>query len=264
MGRTGDKMRADFRADVAKYYDMQQYSFDDVSFYKLHINPESRVLELGCGTGRVLLPLIECCGYIEGVDHSEGMLKICGDKLEAAGIPPSKARIGAADITNFDLGSRFDLITAPFRVIQNLETDAQFDGLFRCIRKHLAPDGECILNVFKPFSDRETLIKTWCRQEETFTRETPIEGGKVTQHDTRPRLDPETMVLYPELIYRLWQGNTVVDKQVLKIPMKCFWPEEFTELITSHGFTVTDKWGGYNGEPYGEGSELVVKFKDGQ
>lgn len=258
-------MRIDFRADVAKYYDLQQVPWDDVSFYKSQIvHPDTRVLELGCGTGRVLLPLVECCGYIEGIDLSEGMLKICNEKLEAAGIPPLKAKAGIADITDFDLGQCFDLIIAPFRVIQNLETDAQFDGLFRCIRKHLAPGGKCILNVFKPLSDRETLPNVWCRQEEKFTRETQVEGGKITQHDIRPRLDPKTMVLYPELIYRFWQGETMVDEQVLKIPMKCFWPDEFLELITSHGFTVIDKWGGYDGEPYGNGMELVVKFRDEQ
>lgn len=68
------------------------------------------------------------------------------------------------------------------------------------------------------------------------------------------------MVLYPELIYRLWQGETVVDEQVLKIPMKCFWPDEFLDLISSHGFVVLDTWGGYDGELYGKGPELVVKF----
>ncbi len=219
-------MRIDIRAEVAKYYDIQQVRFDDVSFYKSHIDPETRALELGCGTGRVLLPLAECCGYIEGVDISEEMLKICAQKLKAAGIPPSKARIGVADIADFDLGRRFDLVTAPFRVIQNLETDAQFDGLFRCIRKHLAPDGECILNVFKPFMDRETFAETWRRREEKFWQENTFEGGRVTTHDARPRVDPETMVLYPEIIYRLWQGDTMVDEQVLKIAMKCFWPDE--------------------------------------
>lgn len=141
-------MKADFRADVAKYYDLQQLPWDDVSFYRSQISDgETRVLELGCGTGRVLLPLAERCGYIEGIDLSEGMLRICREKLEAADIPPSKATTVVADITDFDLGQLFDLIIAPFRVIQNLETDAQFDGLFKCIREHLAPHGKCILNV---------------------------------------------------------------------------------------------------------------------
>ena len=72
-------------------------------------------------------------------------------------------------------------------------------------------------------------------------------------HDRCPRFDPVSMVRYTELIYRLWQGETMVDEQVLKISMRCFWPDEFLALISGRGFAIVDKWGGYDGEPYGDG-----------
>ena len=51
---------------------------------------------------------------------------------------------------------------------------------------------------------------------------------------------------------------------VLPIPMRCFYPDEFLDLIRSAGFTIAGSWGGYTGEPYGEGKELVVEFALGR
>jgi hypothetical protein len=76
-------------------------------------------------------------------------------------------------------------------------------------------------------------------------------------------MDPDRMILYPELIYRRYRGEALVDKAVLKIAMKCYYPEEFEQLITKQSFRVLGRWGGYEGEPYGQGSELVIQFTQG-
>jgi SAM-dependent methyltransferase len=221
------------------------------------------VLELGCGTGRVLLPLAAAAAYLHGLDRSKAMIAICQRKLEAAGIPATKAQVEVRDITNFVLDQKFDLIIAPYRVLQNLETDAAVDGLFQYVRQHLAPRGSCILNVFHPLGDPDTLRREWCTKEEKLCWEVPIKDGRVTCHDRRPRMDPVKLILYPELIYRRYQGDDLVDEATLKIAMRCYYPEEFVCLVVNHGFRVLQQWGGYAGEPYGKGSELVVQFTQG-
>ena len=155
------------------------------------------MLELGCGTGRVLLPLAEVCGYIHGLDISEAMVTLCREKLKAAGIVGTKAQVEVEDITNFALGRTFDLIFAPYRVLQNLETDAAVAGLFACVRQHVAPGGSCILNVFNPTRDPDTLRRDWCTESEKFCWEVAVEGGRVTCHDRRPRMDPVKLICLP-------------------------------------------------------------------
>jgi SAM-dependent methyltransferase len=254
-------MAIDIRTQAAKYYDAAPRMPDDLPFYKALIpSPDAHVLELGCGTGRVLVLLVGCCGYIHGVDVSEAMVSLCRMKLAAAHIPPTKAGVEVGDITNFHVGRTFHLIIAPYRVFQNLATDAEVDGLFRCVRTHLAPGGTCILNVFHPNRDPETLRREWCTETEMFAWEVAVEEGRVTCHERRPRMDPERLVLYPELIYRRHQGEALMDEAVLKIAMRCYYPAEFAKLIADHGFKVIDQWGGYAGERYGEGPELVVQF----
>jgi SAM-dependent methyltransferase len=250
----------DIRAEVARYYDLNPQVPSDVSFYAgLVPSPTASVLELGCGTGRVLVPLAEHCGFIQGIDRSEAMLAICQDKLRRANVAATaKAVVG--DITDFDFARTFDLIVAPYRVLQNLETDAQVDGLFRCLHRHLSPQATCVLNVFRPKSDSDELRRRWVTDQETLCWEVSIDGGRVTCHDRRPRIHPDALILYPELIWRRYVGQALVDEAVLRIPMRCYYPDEFSALIRQHGFRIINQWGGYAGEPYGAGPELIIQF----
>lgn len=257
-------MSIDIRSDAARYYDYSPNVPKDISFYVANIpSQNANVLELGCGTGRVTIPLSHYCNSIQGIDLSDAMISICQKKLEKEGIPSSKVAVEVGDITDFELNQKFDLIIAPFRVFQNLETDNEVKGFFDCVRKHLVPQGKCILNVFNPNKDRETLLREWCTEGENPSWEVMIDNGKVACYDRRPRMDKEKLILYPELIYRRYENEVVVDEAILKIIMRCYYPIEFEELITTHGFSIKNRWGGYNGELYGQGPELVLEFGDG-
>ena len=208
----------DTRASAAKYYDVNPDRPADVDFYRARIpSPDAEVLELGCGTGRVLIPLTGFCRYIHGIDASAAMLDICREKLRKGGVPAQQAPIQAGDIADFDLGRQFNLVIAPFRVLQNLETDTQVDGLFSSVGAHLAPGGTCILNVFNPNRSREAMKREWCDLNETQEWEVTVDGRRMTCHDRRPRLEPERVILYVELIYRTYEANALVEETILPI-----------------------------------------------
>ncbi len=251
----------DIRTAAAKYYDANPAAPKDLPFYQSRLGgPRSTILELGCGTGRVLLPLAQSCAYIYGIDVSETMLELCREKLRAAGVGEDRAAVHAADICAFSLERKFDLVIAPFRVLQNLETDAQVDGLLDCVRAQLAPGGRCILNVFRPIRDAEAMRAQWCAGE-ALQWQTEFGSGRLACYDRRPRMDAERRVLYPELVYRYYEGERLVDEALLKISMRYWYPDEFKDLLRSRGFEITGQWGGYAGEVYGEGPELVLEFK---
>lgn len=257
-------MRVDIRTEAARFYDINPNTPNDIPFYQsLAPSPPRSILELGCGTGRVTLPLIPYCRTIHGIDVSPAMISICRRKLIDAGTPPGRAQVEEGDITHFDAGRTFDFIIAPFRVLQNLETDAEVDGLFQCIHRYLAPGGTCILNVFMPNLPLDDLREKWVSREERLSWEVPVEGGRIVCHDRRPRMDTEKLILYPELIYRRYQDDQLVESVVLKLLMRCYYPEPFERLIQDRGFAVLNRWGGYEGETYGQGPELVIQFSEG-
>lgn len=257
-------MPADFREEVAKYYDYDPRQSGDIEFYRRQIpSAKAAILELGCGTGRVLIPLASHCDFIQGVDISESMLKICRRKLQASGLSRTRAKIKHGDITDLVLEQKFDLIIAPFRVFQNLKTDEEVAGLFKTVRSHLSDAGSCILSVFRPYLSREAMATQWVCEEENLHWETPVEDGRIALYDRPSRIDIDRQIIYPVLSYRRYRGDVLEDEVIHEIALRYYYPDEFEELITAHGFTIVNRWGGYAGEPYGEGPELVIQFCNG-
>jgi len=254
-------MPVDFREGVAKYYDCDPRQFSDVEFYRsLLPSADATILELGCGTGRVLVPLMDHCSYIHGIDISKAMLAVCREKLKALSVSRDRATVQRGNITDLNLGRKFDLVTAPFRVFQNLETDEEVDGFFRTVRAHLAPEGTCIITAFRPSLSKEAMTSQ-CGEDENLEWEAPIEGGRVACYDKRPRIDPERQVAYPELIYRRYRGDALEDEAILYLMMRYYYPDEFEEMVKNQGFEIVGRWGGYKDEPYGEGPELMLQFR---
>jgi len=251
----------DPRAEPARFYDLAPDMPNDVPFYLARLpSPAAHVLELGCGTGRVTVPLAHHCAFLHGIDQSEAMLRICRGKLEGAAV--RNAEILCRDIADFRLAESFDFIIAPYRVLQNLETDSQVQGLFSGIRRHLRPGGRCILNTFGLQWSREELRARWSTPEESLDWEVPIDGGRVACYVRRLGIDLSPLVLHPELIYRVYRGDELIEEVRHRFVMRCYYPDELIDRIRSEGFRVMATFGGYDGEPYGApGTDQVVEFE---
>lgn len=250
----------DPRQGNAQYYDLDEAPLDDIPFYLTQIPPHSTILELGCGTGRTLIPLTEQCAEIIGVDYSKDMIDHCRSKLPA--ITSQKCKLQVGDITTLDLHKTFTWVIAPYRVLQALASDQEVDGFFATIKRHLAPGGQCILNVFNPKRSKAEMLRDWPIPEEQVRWEKTLpDGSRVVHSEWYERITENPMVLYPHLIYRKYKGDRLIDELKQSIKMRCYYPDEFKQRIESYGFQIVESWGGYRGEKYGEGKELVVKFK---
>jgi SAM-dependent methyltransferase len=251
----------DPRAAEAPYYDLNPGFPPDEDFYIARLPTEpGDVLELGCGTGRLSLSLARPSRYYEGVDLSPAMASLAREKLREAGFGPDRARITIGDMTRLQLDRQFDLILGPFRVLQNLATEAELHGLFSGLRGHLATDGRIVVNAFNPNRAPAAMLETWSSSEESLEWVVPVEGGRVARSFRRARVQPDPLVLYPDIVYRRFAGDLVVEESVLSLAMRCWYPEELLARIAAEGFRVTQTWGGFAGEPYGVGPELLVEF----
>jgi SAM-dependent methyltransferase len=255
----------DIRFDAAKFYDHQGFPIDDIEFYIARVpSPQANVLELGCGTGRVLIPLSAHCRYIHGVDLSAGMLQVCAESMAAAGLTQKQARIQQGDLANLDLGQKFDLIIAPFRVFQLMIEDDQVQGFFDTVRNHLAPAGVAILNTFHPNGTPEEILARNSSPEHHYEDELPYKAGRLVQYYTfrKPAIwEGEKLVFYPNLVYQYWIDEEMVEESLMEISMRVWYPNQLLDLLETNGFEILEKWGGYQGEAYGNGPELVISFR---
>ena len=121
------------------------YGFD---FYVgLAREAKGPVLDICCGTGRILLPCLQAGIDIEGLDLFEPMLKTLRAKAAALGLSP---RLHQADMSDFSLPRRFALIMIPFNAfIHNMTQESQIRCLELC-RQHLVSGGNLTFDTFFP------------------------------------------------------------------------------------------------------------------
>ena len=125
-------------AFVAELYDFDPFYAErpDVDFYvDLAGSAEGKVLELGCGTGRILIPTAAAGCEIVGLDISNPMLAKCREKLQRQPKKVQKrVRLAQGDMSSFDLKETFALVTAPFRSFQHL---ISVEEQISCLRWHV-------------------------------------------------------------------------------------------------------------------------------
>jgi SAM-dependent methyltransferase len=241
---------------AAQLYDLDPTLPDDLPFYRALLQPHYRVLELGCGTGRVLVPLASCCASIVGFDLSPEMLAICRQRLQAAGLPSGRARVELGDMAAFDRPERFELVLTPYRSFQDLVENRQVEGFFHSVRSHLAEDGSLILDAFRPEKER---LQQWASAREALCWEVEDGDTVVTCHVEGLGLELDRQVQRMRLVYRRYDEGFVEEEVEAELALRYYFPEQLEALVSEHGFVVVERWGGYAGERWGEGPELLLR-----
>ncbi len=136
------------------------------------------VLELGCGTGRIAIPLAEAGFDVTGLDLSAPMLRIATRKI---GLTRTRGRITLVrgDMAKFSLKRKFPLIIIPFRAFQHLLTPVAQRSCLESCRRHLTPKGRLIVDIFDPRLDM-------CHP----AKKPPVRGRRKSTWETRKYMDP--------------------------------------------------------------------------
>ena len=156
---------------IARLYDPWSRSVtEDVGFYveeARRVRPP--VVELGVGTGRIAVPIASEGIRVIGVDSSSGMLEVCREHAEAAGVDELvDLRVG--DLREPPVEERVELVVCPFRSYLHLHTDEERLRALRAVRRILVPGGRLIFDVFAPAPDdiEETQGRWLEREPEIF------------------------------------------------------------------------------------------------
>jgi SAM-dependent methyltransferase len=239
---------------VAEFYDhVTSYrERPDVGFYAdMARKSGGPVLEIGCGTGRVLIPTAQAGIEIVGLDYSQAMLSTCREKLsrEPADVQ-SRVELVRGDMRRFDLGRTFSLLTTPFRPFQHLITVEDQLSCLATIRRHLVDGGRFVLDLFNPDLNR-LVDEKYLDEREVEEPFTMPDGRRVTRRDRIASRDPFNQVQDVELIYYVTHPDGREERLVHAFPFRYLFRFEAEHLLARSGFQVEDVYADYDKSPYG-------------
>ena len=247
---------AEFYDYVVPYRDRQDVAF----FVEMARRSEGPVLELGCGTGRVLIPTARAGVEIVGLDLSPSMLSVCREKLsrEPQAVQ-SRVQLVQGDMQQFDLGREFGLVTIPFRPFQHLITVEDQLSCLDSIHRHLADGGRLILDLFNPSLPRlvEERYLAESGEEPEFTMP---DGRKVVRRHRTVSRDLFNQIIDSELIYYVTHPDGREERLVHRFQMRYLFRFEAEHLLARSGFQVENVYSDYDRSPYGAKypGELII------
>lgn len=238
---------SEFYDSVVPYRDRQ-----DVSFYvEMARKSGGPVLELGCGTGRVLIPTAQAGIEITGLDYSERMLSFCRQKLSSQ---PKEAQerveLVQGDMRQFGLGQKFNLVTIPFRPFQHLLTVEDQMACLQCIHSHLFDQGYLIFDMYNPhllrLADEKYLQRV--DQEPPFVLP---DGRRIVRKARTPGQDLFNQIREVEFLYDISYPDGREEHQTASFKMRYIFRFEAEHLLARAGLRVEKVYSDFDKSPYG-------------
>lgn len=223
---------------------------NDVPFYLSQAQmARGPVLEIGCGTGRVTIPLAAAGAEITGLDVSASMLEEAKRKAQERG---ATVRWVEADARHFDLGRRFAAILMPFNTLQFFRDKPSLTQVFDRVKCHLEEDGRFILDVFNP--QVSFLAADPVQRYERARYPDPYGRGEVVLEESREYL-ADRQIIRSTRYYHLGDQPDVAPSS---LELRCFFPCELDLLLEHHGFRLNEKYGDFDGTPFGKSSPKQI------
>jgi SAM-dependent methyltransferase len=239
---------------TSRYYDAAYAQLaslsGDATFYReLAVESGGPVLEIGCGTGRVLLPIAEAGVACAGIDSSQAMLDVLRSKSGA-----ERVRLVRARMQDFALlGGRFALIYSAFRAFQHLYTIEDQLHCLANVRAHLVPGGSFAFDVFNPKLDVVAVDVQAATEDLRFE-----DAGDEMVRSVAQTRDRVSQLIHLDMRYERRRAESVVSIEHARFRLRWFTRFELQHLMARAGFTHVAVYGDFDRSPVRADSPALV------
>ena len=238
-------MKIQMYNNPALYDACTAHKIDDIPFYEYWAKQTNGpILELACGTGRVATHLIKSGFNYSGLDLSSVFIHHCKSKR-------FNGKFITGDMRHFTLGQKFDLIFIPFNSFLHLFTEEEMAQCLKSIQNHLSDNGKFLLDIFVP--DPEFLYRDPDKKYEEMTIIHP-NGGECTVWQ-KNQYKEETEINH---IHWFFNRGNIEPMDEYDFDMRMIYPDTMDRVLSDSDFTIDEKWGDYDGEPFDETSLLQL------
>lgn len=199
------------------------------------------VLELGCGTSTVLLPLARHGFRVTGLDNAPEMMDVGRQKARQAALTVHWVE---ADMRAFDLNERFGVVILVANALAHLRTRADLEACLACVRKHLDRDGRFVLSTFMP--NLRLMLQT-PDQRHPFGRFIDPESGQEVVVTYGNRYEADTQMIHATTYYT-YPGQP--EQVGGSLALRMVYPQELDALLHYNGFHIEQKYGDFDRSPF--------------
>lgn len=214
-----------FRGDTSQWEDRFFY----LHFINKHSGP---VLDVGCGTGRLLLDYMQEGVDIDGVDISPDMLALCRKKAAQLGLEPN---LYQQPMHGLRLPRRYRIVMVPSSSFQLVTDPVLAKKAMERFHQSLEPGGILIMPFMIIWQPSDPLQTDWSQTAEKMRPE----DGALVRRWSRARYDPSEQLEHTEDRYEIWQnGELIASEHHSRSPATRWYSQpQAIELYRDVGFT---------------------------
>jgi SAM-dependent methyltransferase len=250
------KTNVDNYSAFARFYDLfYAERMDDLPMYQdFALAAAGPILELGCGTGRLTVPLAHAGHVVTGIDVSDAMLARARARVETSG-QTGYVTLVPGDLRDFDLTERFALAIIPINTFMHCYDTEQQLACLRCVRRHLRSGGRLVIDVYHP--DLEVLMEADGRLVSDGSVSDP-ETGRTVQRMTHRRLDMANQTQHITFIVDEVAPDGALKRTTFPFRMRFVFRFEMELLLRVAGLSLEALYGSYELEPFESASEKMI------
>lgn len=220
-------------AEVCNLHLPIRYTIGDIEYYSKKLESiKGAIPEVACGTGRVLVPLLESGYPMEGLDHSPEMLEICQYNCDQRNL---NTCLHHADMCNFIQSGKYHAIIVPAGSIRNIDGKEATLKALACFRESLISGGLLLIDVIvSQFVIQPDPMHYWYRDPYLWTTHVVLQ-----EHD--PLVNRTTNFIR----YEKWKNGELICTEMHRFCLQHWSLHEFNFLLKEVGFENISITAGY-------------------
>ena len=227
-------------------------SYQDVQYYteRLQQLDKKELLEVACGSGRVLIPLLQKGFEVDGIDYSSAMLDSCRKACKALDLNPNLLE---RNMSLFHLNKTYEAIIIPGGSIQFMESREDLIQALKCYYTHLKYEGIIMIDILLQTDFASHLVKT--RLWENNKNEV------ITLEEKRIELDIVNQRTISLLKYEKWKDGALLQTELQRLAMSWYGIYELQLLLESIGFVDVTISASYKYKSIPENGDSIITYE---